>query len=382
VPKKSLTSLKVALVHDYLKEWGGAELVLENLSDLFPSSKIYTTLYLPSFLGPHAARLQKKWQGRIQTSFFQKIPLARKLISPLRLLSPLAFLPWDFSAYDLLITSATGAYFPNLIRSRGPGKKPLHLCYCHTPPRYLYGLPTARSLKKYPLLNSLATFINFFLRRLDYLSAQKVDYFIANSQTVADRIHRFYGKKAVIINPPVPLASTKPLNLKRESFYLAGGRLARAKRYDLAIKACSKLNLPLKIFGRDFAGYQKELESLAGPQVEFLGEISNQKKKELFSTCKAYLFTSDNEDFGIVSLEAQACGAPVVASAVGGGGETVLDAQTGVLFPKMTASSVASALRRLQGLKISSSACRAHARNYTPQAFQEKIKNFILSVYS
>jgi hypothetical protein len=137
-------SFKIAIVQDYIKEFGGAESVLESLSEIFPDAPIFTTLYKPQFLGPHQDRLQKKWGNRIHQSFFKYIPFAHKIISPLRLLSPLAFKSFDFSNFDIIITSATGAYFPNLVNK---GKAKL-ICYCHTPPRYLYGLPTARKFTK------------------------------------------------------------------------------------------------------------------------------------------------------------------------------------------------------------------------------------------
>ena len=160
--------MKIALVHDYLKEIGGAETVLETLSDLFPDAPIYTTLYRPQNFGPHRDRLEKKWGSRIHQSLFKYIPFASKLISPLRLLSPLAFRLFNFQTFDLIITSATGAYFPNALNK----KSAKLICYCHTPPRYLYGLPTARDLKKYPVFNALSEIANHFLRLLDFRWAQ------------------------------------------------------------------------------------------------------------------------------------------------------------------------------------------------------------------
>lgn len=368
---------KIAIVHDYIKEWGGAELVLETLADLFPDAELFTSVYLPSFLGPHRERLAKKWQGRVKQSFFAKIPFVSRLISPLRLLSPLAFLQWDLKAYDLVIVSATGAYFPNLLRTKKGGKGALHLCYCHTPPRYLYGLATARNMRRYPLLNMFAQFANHSLRLLDFQAAQKVDLFVANSQTTAGRINKYYRRDSVVINPPVPLANEPYTPRSRENFYLTGGRLARAKRYDLAIMACTKLGLPLLVFGRDFAGCEKELQKLAGPTIKFLGEVTNTEKKRLFATCKAYLFPSDNEDFGIVSIEAQSQGAPVVAYGVGGGGETVIEGQTGALFHEMTVEALLAAIKRLDTYTIKPESCRQNALRYTPEAFCQKILDLV-----
>ena len=193
--------MRIALVQDYLKEYGGAEAVFETLADIFPDADIYTTLYCPRFFGPHRKRLEKKWGNRVHQSFFKYIPFASKIISPLRLLSPLAFKSFNFSSYDLIITSATGAYFPNALRK----KNAKLICYCHTPPRYLYGLPTARNFKKYPFVEFLSNIANHFLRLADFKYSQNVDQFIANSKTTATRIQKFYRRDSVIINPPIDI---------------------------------------------------------------------------------------------------------------------------------------------------------------------------------
>ncbi|HOZ81197.1 MAG TPA: glycosyltransferase, partial [Candidatus Woesebacteria bacterium] len=192
---------RIALVHDYLKEYGGAESVLETLSDLFPQAEIYTSVYHPASFGPHRSRLEKKWSHRIHQSFFKYLPFAHKLISPLRFLSPLAFRSFDFSSYDLIIVSATGAFFPNAVNKR----QAKLITYCHTPPRYLYGLVTARSLDTwfFKLVNIPLQFILHFYRLFDFKFAQNVDQFIANSQTTAGRIQKFYRRDSIIINPPI-----------------------------------------------------------------------------------------------------------------------------------------------------------------------------------
>jgi len=385
--------MHIALVHDYLKEYGGAESVLETLSDIFPDAQIYTSLYCPQNLGPHRQRLEKKWGNRVHQSFFQYIPFASHLISPLRIISPLAFRFFDFSSFDLIITSATGAYFPNAL-----DKKTARLvCYCHTPPRYLYGLPTARNLKKYPFINFIAEYINHWLRILDFKFAQNVDQFIANSKTTALRIQKFYRKESVIINPPVDLPKINnskkifsPLLVKGGAgggFYLTGGRLARAKRYDIAIEACKLAKVPLKIFGRDFAGYESELRKIAGlpaeasakvgPTIEFLGEVTQSEKAKLFSESSGYIFCSDNEDFGIVSVEAQSYGCPVVGYASGGIKETVVDGKTGVLFNELTPDSCASAIQKLSKLNIKSSDCISNASLFSKEKFIAKILKLV-----
>jgi glycosyltransferase involved in cell wall biosynthesis len=370
--------LKIALVQDYIKEFGGAEAVLEKLSEIFPKATIFTTLYRPDFLGPHRSRLEAKWRGRIFQSFFQYLPFAHKLISPLRLLSPLAFKSFDFSSYDLIITSATGAYFPNLLNK----KKAKLFCYCHTPPRYLYGLPTARNLTKNKVVRLLVSFLNHFLRKVDFLSAQNVDLFIANSNTTAKRIKKFYGKDALVINPPVDVDTSFTLVKKKptEKYYLAGGRLARAKRYDIAIKACNQLNLKLKVFGRDFANYLTELKDISTPNIEFLGEVSQAEKKLLYSQAQAFIFSSDNEDFGIVPVESMSYGCPVIAYQSGGSTETVIDGKTGVFFKKLTPSSCIKAIKKFEKLNIDPQACLSQAAKFSSETFTLKIKKLLLDL--
>ncbi len=369
---------RIAIVQDYIKEFGGAESVLESLSEVFPDAPIFTTLYKPKFLGPHQARLEKLWQGRIRQSFFQYIPFAPKIISPLRLLSPLAFKSFDFSQFDIIITSATGAYFPNLI-NKGQAKL---ICYCHTPPRYLYGLPTARNFTKNKIIYAIVQVLNHFLRITDFKSAQNVDLFIANSQTTAARIKKFYKKDCIVINPPVDVSNIKNTSTKKlssEPYLLTGGRLARAKRYDIAIQACNKLGLKLKIFGRDFANYSEELKKIAGPTIEFLGEINQDQKDQLYKQAKAFIFCSDNEDFGIVPVESMAHGCPVVAYKIGGVTETVIDGKTGIFFDDLTSESCAKAIQKLQKNKINPQDCISRATDFSKEKFIEKIKKLVLS---
>lgn len=204
--------MKIALVHDYIKEYGGAERVLEALHELYPDAPVFTTVYCPEFLGPHQERF-RNWD--IRTSVAQYLPFKDKLISPLRLVAPFLFRNWDFSGFDVIIVSATGAYCPNLIDK----KSAKLICYCHTPPRYLYGYATARDWKKNPIFRVLGELANHFLRLVDFKSSQNVDLFIANSEEVKARIKKFYRKEAVVVYPPVdisrgPVRSYIPANAR------------------------------------------------------------------------------------------------------------------------------------------------------------------------
>lgn len=362
--------MKVALVHDYIKEYGGAERVLETLHDMFPDAPVFTTVYCPTFLGPHKQRFDT-WD--IRPSWLQRIPWKEKLISPMRLIAPWVFSRMDFSSFDLVLVSATGAYEPNMIQ-KGTAT---HLCYCHTPPRYLYGYATARNWKKNPLVRWCAEGVNTVLRMVDNKSSRHVDLFIANSKEVASRIEKFYGRSSRVVYPPVdaPL-TTSPV--KKEAYFIAGGRLAQAKHINLAIEACTELHLPLKVFGKSFAGYGKQLQMIAGSTIEFLGEISDEKKWDLLAKARAFIFPSEDEDFGILPVEAMAVGTPVIAHASGGVKETVIDGKTGIFFNHLTCDSVRDALVRFQQQPYTwTQPCKKQGRMFSKTKFCSEIQKVI-----
>lgn len=371
--------MRVALVHDYIKEYGGAERVLETLHEIYPDAPVFTSVYLPNYLGPHKERFQN-WD--IRPSVAQYLPLKAKLISPLRLLSPLLFKRFDFSSYDVIITSATGAYFPNTLRK----KQAVLFCYCHTPPRYLYGYATAREWKKHKVIYALASIANHVLRLVDFHASKNVDQYIANSHEVAERIRKFYRKEAKVIYPPVTIQTKfeakKPLIKNKQDYFLTGGRLARAKHVDIIVKACTELNVPLKVFGKDFAGYEEELKQLAGGSVEFLGEVSDEEKGELMAKAKAFLFASEDEDFGIIPVEAMSYGLPVISHRSGGVRETVLNGETGVFFDELTVESLRDAIQRFGKMKIKPEDCRKQAEKFSSERFKKEIEKIVASKIS
>ena len=370
------TSMKVALVHDYIKEYGGAERVLEALHEIYPEATVFTTVYLPQFLGPHKTRFAD-WN--IKTSWAQYLPLKQKLISPLRVLSPFLFRSFDFSGYDVVIVSATGAYFPNALKK----KVAFQVCYCHTPPRYLYGYATAREWRKNIVVKIIGEVMRHVLRIVDYYVSRNVDLFIANSEEVKKRIEKFYRREAVVVYPPVDMVNGKwqMVNGKsKREYFVAGGRLARPKHIDLIIKACLELNVPLKVFGKSFAGYGEELRLLVeGRQskVELLGEVADEEKAELLAGAKAYLFASVDEDFGILPVEAMAQGTPVIAYRSGGVQETVISGKTGLFFDELNTESLKSAIRKLERSKINEDDCRAQARKFAKERFQKEIEQTV-----
>jgi len=279
----------------------------------------------------------------------------------------------DLSSCDVIIVSATGAYAPNLVCK---GKARL-ICYCHTPPRYLYGYKTARNWKKNPVLRVVGEFFNHFLRIVDYQSSKNVDQFIANSKEVASRIKKFYRKDAIVIYPPVdlpPITNTKTAR----TYFLTGGRLAVPKHIDLVIAACTKLGLPLKVFGKGFAGYGEELHAIAGPTIEFVGEITDVEKWKLMAGAKAFLFPSEDEDFGIVPVEAMACGTPVIAHRSGGVVESVIEGKTGLFFDELSIPSLIQTMKQFEKIKIDwSNACGKQAEFFSKNKFLGQIQKCI-----
>jgi glycosyltransferase involved in cell wall biosynthesis len=378
--------MKIALVHDYIKEYGGAERVLEALHELYPKAPVFTSVYLPQFLGPHRERFEN-WD--INTSWLQYIPFKGKFISPLRLIASFVFKQFDFSGYDVIISSATGAYFPNSIDK----KKAKLICYCHTPPRYLYGYATAREWKKNPLINALGEIANHFLRMVDFNASKNVDIYIANSEEVAARIQKFYRREATVIYPPVDInpksearnpkqiQNTK-YKIPNTSYYLAGGRLARPKHMDLIIKACLELHVPLKVFGKGFAGYGEELKKISNakypmPNIQFMGEVSDEEKQELMANAKAFLFASEDEDFGIIPVEAMTVGLPVIAYRSGGVKETVIDGKTGLFFDELTVESLIKVIRQFEKMKFDPSDATKQAEKFSKEQFIKKIQEFL-----
>lgn len=372
--------MKVAIVHDYIKEYGGAERVLEELLKIYPDADVYTSLFAPEYLGPHKERFSNY---NIKTTFINEIPYRQKLISPLRLLSPLAFKSLDLRKYDVVIVSQTGAYFPNLVKH----KKGRLICFTHTPPRYLYGYKTARDLPKNAVLKAGSNLAFHVLRMVDFDSSKNVDQFIANSEEVKMRIEKFYRRDAKVIYPPVAIPEVT--SGRKENFYLAGGRLAKAKGMDVIVDAFIKNKKPLKIFGRWFAGYENSLKLKVKnsklDNIEFLGEIKDEEKFDLMAKAKAFIFASYDEDFGITPVEAMGVGTPVITYRSGGVKETVTDGKTGVFFDKNTPESLNEAIEKFETLwhvqsKKMQEECIARAEKFSPENFDKKIKELVNSL--
>lgn len=377
------TKLKIAIVHDYLKEYGGAERVVETLLEIWPNTPVYTTVFLPKFAGPHRERIEK-WN--IKTSFLQYIPFKEKLVSLFRFVAPLVFSLMDLSEYDVVIVSSAGTYTsPNFVKMN---TKSTLVCYYHTPPRYLYGYPVANDWRKNIFRRTLLVLGKipmYFLRILDKKAAQIPDYVIANSNEVAGRIKRLYGRVATVIYPPVEIPNIKSQISNNEhhskNYYLIGGRVSRHKGHDIAIKAFTKLGLPLKVFGGTFASYGlNQFKKEAGPNIEFLGEVTEKDKWELMKNAKAFIFPSEQEDFGIAPVEAMAVGTPVIALAQGGPLETVIDGKTGVFFKDRTVESLMDAVKHFNDSNhqsITAQNCINQAKKFSSTRFKKEMLQFI-----
>ncbi|MBI3577322.1 glycosyltransferase [Candidatus Gottesmanbacteria bacterium] len=360
--------MNIALVHDYLREYGGAERVLEAMHEIWPEAPLYSSFVDWEALGNQAYRF-KDWD--IRTSPIADNWLVRTFHSPLRFLAPKIWNSFDLSGYDVVVTSS-GWFMCRGVRVKKPT---VHICYIHHPPRNLYGYATGSSLQKYWPVRLYATVVNFYLRHYDFETAQRVDYFIANSKETARRVEKFYRRKSEIIYPPVELRTQNSMTNTKRSYFLSVGRLTYSKRVDLAIQAANKLKLPLKVVGT--GAEEKYLRSLAGPTVEFLGSVSDSELAELYAGAKALIFCALDEDFGIVPVEAMAYGTPVIALAQGGVLETIVPRKTGVLFNQPTVDSLLKAIRQFTNLPMSQSDCIVQAKKFEKARFQNKLKAFV-----
>jgi glycosyltransferase involved in cell wall biosynthesis len=355
--------MRTALVHDWLNQMGGAEDVLEHLIELFPGAPIFTSIFWPEKM-PAAYR-----QWPIRVSFMDRLPGVHRHHQPYLPLYPLAFERFDLSGYDLILSNKSG-FCHGVHRPAGA----VHICYCLTPTRYVWGFDD------YAAREGLGRLPRLVLRPLlgwlqgwDLAAARRVDHFIAISSEVQRRIARFYGRESVIIHPPVATGRFQP---RREvgDYFLSLGRLIPYKRVDLAVRACSALNLPLWVAGegRDRA----RLEALAGPTVKFLGRVPDADVPELMARARGFIFPG-LEDFGIAPVQSLAAGRPVIAFAGGGALDTVQDGVNGVLFREPTEAALIAALERFGALTFDPGVVRRSAEPFDSAVFAEKLRAFI-----
>jgi glycosyltransferase involved in cell wall biosynthesis len=368
--------MKVALVHDYIKEFGGAERVLMALHEMFPAAPIYTAFVAK---GSTCEQTFLKAGAKLVPSFLNFLLRHRNLHSPFRFLIPLIWESFDFSKFDLVILSSSG-YITKPVRIP---KGVRVICYCHTPPRFLWGYQTSAEWARYPILKIGSEILAHFLRLYDQMGANRVNEFVANSQTVQARIWKHYRKEAIVVNPPVEVAEIKKqtAGIKRganEKFFLVVSRIVGGKGIPMIMEAFNSLqkqpkfkDFKLKIAGKS-TGLQWESRKINAQKaegIEFLGEVSEAEKIDLMARATAFIAAEQDVDFGITPVEAMAAGTPVVAFASGGYMETVIEKKTGTFFEKYDAESVAKAMERAVGLKISKEDCVKVAEKFSKEKF-------------
>jgi len=354
--------MKVALVHDWLNQLGGAEDVLEQFVRLFPDAPLYTSLYWREKMPAH-------WQDwPIQTSFIDRLPLARRRQQLYFPLYPLAFEQFDFSGYDLVLSNKSG-FCHGVIT----GPETVHICYCLTPTRYVwrYHQYAQRENLSRSVRLLLQPFLTY-LRQWDRLAADRVDHFIAISQEIQRRIAKVYRRESTIIYPPVDINRFEPVN-RPDDYYLFLGRLVPYRRLDLLVEAFNRLQRPLLIAGdgRD----RPKLEALAQDNITFLGYVADADLPDLLARCRAFIFPGE-EDFGIAPLQAMAAGRPVIAYAAGGVLDTVVPG-TGVLFAEQSVAAIIKAVEQFEPEKVSPAFIRTHAEQFDRTHFERQMMDFI-----
>lgn len=360
-----LGNMKIAIVHDQLNQFGGAEKVVLAISEIYPNAPIFTSV----FNGRAKTYFKRKY---IITSFLQKLPKFFRFQWFLPLL-PISFERFDLKGYDVVITSSA-SFAKGVLTDINS----VHICYCHTPTRFLWteSQEYIDSIDIPNVIKRILPIIISYLRQWDFLAAQRVDKFIANSKFVAERIRKFYKRDAKVIYPPVEIEKFKISEDK--GYYLIISRLRPYKKIDIAIEACNELKLPLKIIGEGTE--YKKLKKIAGPTIEFLGFVSEKLKIELLSNCKALIYPQE-EDFGISAVEALASGKPVIAYKGGGVLEIIKDKVSGIFFEEQTWESLADALVNFNSNEFDSYKLRELSKKFSKEVFKKEIFEFIKKTY-
>ncbi len=357
-------SHKIALVHDYLVQDGGAERVLACLQEMFPSAPTYVLLH-------DKRKTERPFRGsEIRTSFLNTLPFSIPLYQWYMPLMPRAVEQLDLSEFDVVISSSS-SFAKGVIVSPDT----THICYCHTPTRFLWQ-ERFGYLHDAPhpwIMRAMLPSLLHRLRTWDRLAAERPDVIVTNSLTSKKRIKHFYGREATVIHPPVDVERV-PLSESPGTYWLAGGRLVKYKRFDLIVQAFERLKLPLKIFG--VGPELKRLRSMASPNTTFLGHVTEQEKNELYKNAIAYLYPQI-EDFGITAVEAMAAGKPVIAYCKGGAAETVIPGMSGAHLANQRVEDIVDAVTRFSPQKYDPARIRAHAEKFSKQRFIREFTSYL-----
>lgn len=364
--------MRVALVHDYIKEFGGAERVLKTLSDMYPEAPIYTAFRVKG------STADKELQGKkIIESWLAPLLKIWRLYSPLRFLAPVIWGSFDLSKYDLVTTSCSWY----ISRGFKVGPNTRVIAYCHTPPRWLYGYKMSVGFTKYWPVKIYAAIVGHFMRLYDFKTAQDINLWIANSKNVQARIKKFYRKDSTVIYPPVEVERIIKAagNLKKEDYFLIVSRLVGAKGLEETAKAVKNLGIELKIVGEShgFADVERRLKRLSGGNIKLLGRLTDTELYELLGKAKGFIALARDEDFGMTVVEAQAAGTPVIAFNGGGFKESVVDGETGILINDTDEKTLKSALKRFEDIKWDREKLVANARRFSKENFVKNIGEYI-----
>jgi glycosyltransferase involved in cell wall biosynthesis len=355
--------MRIAVVHDYFTQMGGAEKVAEELMRMLPQATLHSTVALPDRMPPGLTGLP------VVTTWMQHLPKIRKYYRFYFLFYPFGVRSLKLSNFDLVISSSSG-YAKGVHTSRDA----VHVCYCHTPMRWVWSFDNYSQREDMGSMRRLA--LKGLIRGLriwDEDAARQPDHFIANSKTVAARILRAYGRHAEVIHPPIDLGRFRS-SAERGDYYLVLARLVSYKRIDLAVQACTLLGSRLLVIGD---GPDRErLAALAGPTVSFLGRLSDEEVEYYASRCRALLFPGE-EDFGMAPLEIAAAGRPTIAYRAGGAVETIVEGVTGMFFDQQEPESLATAIEQFEEVEWSGQALRRHAEKFGVDVFQARISAFL-----
>jgi glycosyltransferase involved in cell wall biosynthesis len=355
--------MKVAIVHDYLNQMGGAERVVVALHRLFPEAPIYTSIFDPGSTWPELRTAD------VRATWMQRLPGMPTHFKKYLLLYPGAIEGLRLEGYDLVLSSSS-AY----AKGARVGAGALHVCYCHNPMRFIWDYDRyVRGERVGPAARALLPLVRAYLRRWDLRTAGRPHAYIANSSAVAGRIRRYYGRSSEVIPPPVRLGP-EPSGDGPADYYLVVSRLSGYKRLDLAVEAFNRLGLPLLVVGDGPA--RAALEREAGPGIRFLGRRPDHEVAELYASCRG-LVVPGEEDFGITLVEANAAGRPVIAYAGGGALDIIVDGMTGVLAPAQTADAIAEGVRRAEATRWDARAIRRHAERFGEASFRDRLVAFL-----
>jgi glycosyltransferase involved in cell wall biosynthesis len=358
--------MKLAIVHDYLNQFGGAERVVEAFHEIYPHAPVYTSIYTPDTM-PDSFKAMD-----IRTSFMQKFPFLGKYFKHYLLFYPKAIESFDLSGYDVILSSSS-AFAKGAKVKEGS----LHICYCHTPARFVWDYNNYVEKEEIPgVLFKILPFAIKRLKNWDLKTNSGVSDFIANSYNIKGKIKKFYNRESAVINAPVDVSMFK-IQGGINDYFLIVSRLNSYKNIDLAVKVFNSTNLKLKIVGT--GPHKKHLEELAsGDNIEFLGKVTDEELIKLYGRCRALIFPGE-EDFGIIPLEAQASGRPVIAYGRGGSLETVVEGRTGIFFKDNDPASLTAAIEHFIEIedRFDKNAIRKNALGFSKEMFKDIIKNFI-----